>query len=348
MHPGAGWSPRGSFPTCAVRRQMTRKGVAIAIAVMTVLSGLTLVAVAPRASATVAAAGPSAAVPLGPDLAPAVAPPDMGWQTPAPLESQTTATANLAGVALSSDGTGMIVWQKSGARNTLMATHFIPNGGGDGGTDWQVPMQVSNSVNDIGYTYNGAVAMDASGDAMAVYYSWNDTHGYTAFAALYKAAVGWQAPVAIDQPYDWSFNPVVSMNAAGKAVAVWEVWNGAYYSIFANRFIPGTGWGTAQAIESTANYSVSPTVAVDGAGNAIATWYEEDGSTYHVYAAQFSTTLGWLPPFSVETSANWAIYPSVAMDAGGNGVVTWIEYRRAVRACGRSCTTAPPAGLPRR
>ncbi|MGP8110289.1 MAG: Ig-like domain-containing protein [Thermoplasmata archaeon] len=305
---------------------MNRKGVAVAIAVMTVLSGLTLLAGAPRALAPAATPGPTAAVPLMAGPAPAVAPPDMGWQTPAALESQTSATANLAGVALSSDGTGMIVWQKSGVRNTLMATHFIPNGGGDGGTDWQVPVQVSNSLNDIGYTSNGAVAMDAFGDAMAVYYSWNDTHGYTAFAALYKAGVGWQAPVAIDQPYDWSFNPVVSMNAAGKAVAVWEVWNGAYYSIFANRFAPATGWGTAQAIETTANYSVSPTVAVDGAGNAIATWYAEDGSTYHVYAAQFSTTLGWLPPFIVETSANWAVYPSVAMDAGGNGVVTWIEY----------------------
>jgi len=296
----------------------------VAIAVMTVLSGLTLFAVAPRAPAT--AHGSMTAAPSAAALTPVAASPDMGWQPPVALESQTSTYANLAGIALSTDGTGMIVWQKGGVRGTLMATQFLPSGGGDGGTDWRVPVQISNSQNDIGYAYNGAVAMDGAGGAMAVYYTWSDLHGYTIYAAHYKGGVGWQAPVPIDQPYDYSYSPVVAMNHGGVAFVVWEVWNGAYYSIFANRYLPGTGWGTALAIESTANYSYSPRVAVDAAGNAIATWYANDGGTLHVYGARFSTTVGWLAPFNLETSTNYAFYPSVAMDSKGNGIVAWIEF----------------------
>jgi len=242
------------------------------------------------------------------------------------LEAQTATNANLAGLALSSDGTGMVVWQRGGERATLMATHFLPRGGGDAGTNWQVPVQISNSLNDVGYSYGGAVAMDSAGDAMATYYTWSDIHGYTVYAALYKAGVGWEAPVAIDQPYDYSYNPVVAMNSAGDAFVVWQVWNGAYYSIFANRYVAGTGWGTAQAIESTSNNSYDATVAIDGAGNALATWYEYDGGNLHVYAARFNTTLGWLVPLNIETTSFFAFYPSVAMDAQGNGVATWIEW----------------------
>ncbi|HEV2429632.1 MAG TPA: hypothetical protein VGV64_07310 [Thermoplasmata archaeon] len=235
-------------------------------------------------------------------------------------------SANLAGVALSADGTGMIVWQRGGARNVLMATHFLPNGRGDGGTNWQVPQMVSNSPNDMGYTVHGAVAMDATGDAMAVYYTFAEIHGYAVYAALYRSGVGWQTPVAVDQPYDYSYSPVVAMNGAGDAFAVWQVWNGNHYAMFANRYLPTSGWGTAQAIESSLNNTYSPEIAVDGSGNAIATWYEYDGSTDHVYAARFSTSTGWLAPLMLQTSTNYAVYPTVALDAAGNGVVAWLEY----------------------
>jgi len=305
---------------------MVGKGVVVAIAIVIVLTGLILPVGSSKASGPSAAPSSTMVAPLLAGHAASPALPDQGWQPPVALESQTTSNANLAGIALSPDGTGMIVWQRGGAYATLMATHFVQNGGGDGGSDWQVPVQISNSYNDIGYAYHGAVAMDNAGDAMAVYYTWNNAHGYTIYAAYYHAGAGWQAPVAIDQPYDYSYYPVVAMNGAGDAMVVWQVWTGSYYVVFANRYVPGTGWGTAQAISSTTNYSYAPTVAVDGTGNAIATWYEWDGSNYHVYGALFSTVSGWLAPLQLETSTNYAVNPTVAMDTSGNGIVAWVEF----------------------
>jgi Glucodextranase, domain B len=305
---------------------MARIGIVVGIVFVMVFTGLFVPAHIPKASAPRAAAIPTNLALPASGPTPAVTPPDQGWQSPSALEDQTTSNANLAGVALSAAGTGFVVWQRGGQRNVLMATHFLPGGKGDGGSNWQVPVPVSNSYNDIGYAYHGAVATDAAGDAMAVYYTWNDTHGYTAFAAFYQVGVGWHTPVAIDQPYDWSFYPVVAMNAAGVTFVIWQVWNGAWYSMWANRYVPGTGWGTATLIEPTSNNTWGQDIAVDGAGNAIATWYQQDGSTYHVYGALFSHSVGWLSPILLETTTNWAAYPSVAMDSLGNGFVTWVEW----------------------
>jgi len=306
---------------------MNVKGLALGLAAVTVLSGLFVVAGASPAARFHPGTPPTATIPGSVPARPALAVPDLGWQTPVPLETQTSFSANLAGVALSADGSGMVVWERGGTRTTLMATHFLPNGGGDAGTNWQVPVQISNGENSIGYTYNGAVGMDAAGDAMAVYYAWNgDGHGYTVYAAYYDHGVGWQSPIAIDQPYDWSYSPFVAVNAFGDAAVVWQVWTGSTYEIYSNHYVPGTGWATASFISASTNYSYGPSVAIDGSGNAIATWYQYDGGTYHVYVTRFSTTLGWSAPLLAGTSANYSVYPSVAMDPEGNGIVSWIEW----------------------
>jgi Glucodextranase, domain B len=305
---------------------MSAKWVAVVIAVVTVVSGFALLSGAPRQVEPGPVLGPEAPVHLPVAPTPDLLSPDLGWQSPAPLETLTSTSSNLAGIALSANGSGMVVWQRGGARSELMATRFVPNGGGDGGTNWQVPVQVSNGENGISYSYGHAVAMDAAGDAMATYYAWNETHGYTVYAAHYVVGVGWAPAVAIDQGYDYSLSPVVAMNGAGVAFVVWEVYTGPTYTIFANRYVPGTGWATAQSLETTTNYSYAPDVAVDGAGNAIATWEESDGGTLHIYGARFSTTLGWLAPLNLETGTNYSFYPSVAMDSAGNGVVAWVEF----------------------
>ncbi len=303
------------------------KGLAVGLAVVTVLSALFVVAGAPS-SARPPVALPSVDRPeaIAP-VQPAIASPDLGWQTPVPLETQTPSSANLAGIAQSADGTGMIVWQREGALDTLMATHFLPNSAGDAGTDWQVPVQISTGENSIGYTYNGAVGMDSAGDAMAVYYEWNgDGHGYTIYAVYFEHGVGWKTPVAIDQSFGDSYDPVVAMNAFGDAVVVWYVWTGSTYSVYSNHYVPGSGWATAVEVSATTNYSYDPTVAIDGSGNAIAAWVQNDGGNLHVYAARYATTSGWGAPLLAETSTDYAYGAEVAMDPEGNGIVAWEEY----------------------
>lgn len=289
---------------------MASRGIAgvFVLVIMTMAFGV-LVTV-PRASASPAPQTPTAPA----------ATTDLGWTPPTPLEAQSISNANLGGVALGGDGNGTVVWEKDGPRNTIMATRFMP-GRGDAGTDWVVPVIISTGDCN---NFAPAVAMDGAGRAMAV---WYDNCNYAIHASLFQPGVGWSVPVGIDQPYWLSFSPQVAMNSAGVAFVTWEAWDGARDRVLANRYVPGTGWGTATLLDSTTNATYSANVAVDGAGDAIVTWYRWDGTIYHVLAARFdATTAGWGTPAILETPTNWAVYPTVSMDRLGNGIVAWIEW----------------------
>src|SRR6266545_6203015 len=143
---------------------MFSRGIPGGLMLVIVLTAFAVIGV-PR---TGAAPVPAAPTLVAPAPQPTTSAPDMGWQPPTPLVAKPPTDAWVGGVALSGDGTGMILWRKGGVRQTVWATHFIPNGGGDAGTTWQVPTQVSNSQYDAYLTAPSAIAMDATGDAMAV------------------------------------------------------------------------------------------------------------------------------------------------------------------------------------
>jgi len=53
------------------------------------------------------------------------------------------------------------------------------------------------------------------------------------------------------------------------------VWQGGDGRPWANRYVAGSGWGTAQVIKANAGRSTPPAIAFDPAGNAVAVWREE-------------------------------------------------------------------------
>ena len=82
--------------------------------------------------------------------------------------------------------------------------------------------------------------------------------------------------------------PQVAVDGSGNAIAVWGQSDGTRYNIWANRYVVGTGWGTAGLIETNnAGDAGYPQVAVDGSGNAIAVWGQYDGTRYNIWANSF-------------------------------------------------------------
>lgn len=75
------------------------------------------------------------------------------------------------------------------------------------------------------------------------------------------------------------------MDATGSAVAVWSQSDGTRGTILSNRYTPSGGWGTAKLIEADNAGGVdSPQVAMDGSGNAIAVWSQDDGTWNSIYS----------------------------------------------------------------
>src|SRR5262249_19213940 len=75
-------------------------------------------------------------------------------------------------------------------------------------------------------------------------------------------------------------NEQVKFDSHGNAIAVWYTSDRAgNQSIYANRYTAGSGWGTAQAIESqdkAASSKDDPRIAIDANGNAIVVWTQYD------------------------------------------------------------------------
>ena len=96
--------------------------------------------------------------------------------------------------------------------------------------------------------------------------------------------------------------PVVSADALGNAIVVWEQWDGYRHSIWSNRYVYLEGWGPAERLDSTmVENALTPHVDTDGSGNAVAVWQQYDGVRYNIWSNRYVVGEGWGTPQTIET-----------------------------------------------
>ena len=139
---------------------------------------------------------------------------------------------------------------------------------------------------DVGVAGSPQVAVDGSGNALAVWYQFDGTRN-NIWANRYIAGTGWGTATLIETYAGNATSPQVAVDGSGNALAVWRQYDGTQFSIWANRYTAGTGWGTATLIETDAGFAGSPQVAVDGSGNALAVWSQSDGTRDNIWANRF-------------------------------------------------------------
>ena len=190
-------------------------------------------------------------------------------------------------------------------------------------------MLLENGAGDAG---NPQVAMDGGGNAIVVF--WQHEGGRINIVAnRYVNGAGWGTAAAIeaDGTGDTSA-PQIAMDAAGNATVVWA-WATASgppytFSVWANRYTAGSGWGSAGPIDSlnTSTPNSAPHVALDGAGNAVAVWHRPDGSWDSIWSSRYVAGIGWGAPALIETdNTNSARDARVAFDTNGNAMAVWIQ-----------------------
>ena len=168
------------------------------------------------------------------------------------------------------------------------------------------------------------VAVDSVGNVIAV---WNmgGLRG-DIWTNRYAAGESWGEPELIEFNNDGTARQAhVAMTPDGRAVAVWTQSDGNRDNIWANRFTPQMGWGSAELIETDdAGDAETPRVAVDPSGNAIAVWAQSDTSETSIWANRFTPQMGWGNAQLIELRASGvALVPQVAMDFDGNAVAVW-------------------------
>ncbi len=245
----------------------------------------------------------------------------VGWGIPTLIEVDNTGDALYPQVAVDGSGNAIAVWyQHDGTRNNIWSNRYVA------GVGWGTAELIE--TDDSGHAYRPQVAFDGSGNAMAVWEHFDFTRS-SIWSNRYVVGTGWGTAELIEtENLGDALFPQVAVDGSGDATAVWQQLDGVRYNIISNRYVVGTGWGTATLIETENLGSAStPQVAVDGSGYAMAVWYQSDGARNNVWSNRYVVGTGWGTATLIETddSGN-AIIPHVAVDGSGDAMAVWCQW----------------------
>lgn len=225
-------------------------------------------------------------------------------------------------IAMSSSGNAIVVG-RSGSNNELWASHYTP------GSGWSTATSIE-TVGGGGATFH-QLAIDKDGNGMLVWESYVGVE-ISIWAKYYTAGVGWGTSGAIENDAGTAYVPQVAFDSTGNAIAVWRWYfdDGTTfpkYNIWANRYVKGTGWGTATLVEPNDNNgdAYPPQLGMDADGNAIVVWNQSDGDSY-IWANRYTAGVGWGTPEIIDKDKSTDHNPDVAVDHDGNAIAVWQQY----------------------
>ncbi|MEH2081064.1 MAG: putative Ig domain-containing protein [Nostoc sp.] len=237
-------------------------------------------------------------------------------------------------IAMDADGDLVISWTsygQDGSGDGIYAQRYNNAGVAQGG-EFQVNTHADN------FQYNPTVAMDADGDFVISWTSYNqDGYGNGIYAQRYNhagQAQGGEFQVNSDIDYDQT-NSTIAIDADGDFVISWQSYNyidGYGFEIYAQRY---NSFGVAQGSNFKVNTKkdkdqVNPTVAIDTGGDFVISWqsYGQDRSSKEIYAQRYNSAgVAIGSEFQVNTNTdNDQVNPTVAVDTYGNFVISWQSY----------------------
>src|SRR5205823_9214192 len=132
------------------------------------------------------------------------------------------------------------------------------------------------------------IVMDSRGNGVAIWTQWHGS-SWGVWATRYGSVIGWEDPTPIGTSSTQGGDPRIAIDSQGNAIAVWVQGAppGVTWSIWANRYVFGTGWSVASAIEAGSDAALTPEIAMDSEGNAIAVWIEESATNVSIWTNRY-------------------------------------------------------------
>jgi hypothetical protein len=211
--------------------------------------------------------------------------PVSGWGTEASIESTDAGDALFPQLSVNPDGNAMVLWREDDGAGplpkNLYSNYYTPTGG------WEPEVLVETGSGDIGQYQ---AALDINGNTLA---SWTQSDGtnINAYANHYVAGSGWEGAELIEHD-DFGdvlfYPPAIVLDDNGNGIVGWTQDDGTpRFNVLVNRYIAGSGWGTAQSIETGSINDIAPAIAMDHNGRAIAVWVQDDGIQGDMVANRF-------------------------------------------------------------
>jgi hypothetical protein len=250
--------------------------------------------------------------------------PTEGWATAQPLGSVSRQgdDRNLQLASFGNPSVTVAVWENHGV---LTARWESPRG-------WLPVQRIDlGSATDT----RPRIGSDRSGGTIAVWQQTTDREHYDVWWNRYTPGVGWDTARPLEHSNRSATEPRIGADARGNAIAVWCEQEESRRSIWSSRYQVANGWTEPVRIEGVDfGDASSPSIAVDGHGNAIAAWAVSQMGTPdfplldQTAVSRFLVAGGWQPArLASERIDLHVVKPVVAMSDDGRGLVVWRGHR---------------------
>ena len=202
---------------------------------------------------------------------------------------------------------------------SVWANRYTPSGG------WGTAEAIGTDT--VATAQFPRMAMDPNGNATVVWHVvWpaDDKRPERIWANRYTPGEGWGISEAIETDpgvYAACAWPQVAVDSDGNAIAMWTNQQ-VPRILWANRYTPSGGWGTAQMIETDDTVDASsPILAMDPAGNAVVMFFDGRSPTRQPWSIHYTPSGGWEAPVPLNgfVGVPW----NVVMGANGNAIAIW-------------------------
>jgi hypothetical protein len=280
-----------------------------------------------------------------------------GWTAPVRLGGE----ASQAGVALLGDGGAAAVWQSEsetapgiyGAIRTggswtaalmLASTAFEPAIaplGGDRGAIavWTGRRGVEaaiarptggwtrlSAIPRTGHAFAPRVAADAAGRVTVVWEQPGPRRS-TIDVATRAPGGGWSAVRRLSRPGRPAEVDHVAVDATGAAVAIWRRDDGAHSVVQAATRAGATArWSVPVDLSAAGENAISPAVAIDPDGEAVAVWQRFDGAHQIAQASTHRAGGRWTRPVDLSAGGRNVEEARVAISPAGEAIAIWERF----------------------
>jgi len=238
-------------------------------------------------------------------------------------------------IAVSANGDAMAVWESI---RVIGIAHDVYYSRYTAGSGWSAPAIIPRMTPGDAFgdnSRNPNVAIDANGNAIAVWRGPASGEGFDVYASRHTVGSGWSPRERLHVKHpDFIEGPSaaeIEMDGNGNAIVVWSGAFGVQY----NRYVVGVGWGdpAVHRLINTFGSTIDsePALGVNSSGDAVAVWQERPSlmGERHLWSSRYSVATGtWGTPQVVDP-INGAIPQfanNVVLDVGGNATATWTRY----------------------
>jgi len=180
------------------------------------------------------------------------------------------------------------------------------------GVGWANAQRIES--NNLGDAYDPQVAIDPSGNAIAVWCEWEwEIPRCNIWSNRYTAGVGWATALLIETDNSGdAFNSQVAVDPSGDMIAVWNHWDGTRDNIWSNRYVKPDTIPPALTLSSPADGSITDTSVVMVSGTT------EPGSILSVNGLTVSVTANGSFSCAIDLFDGPNTIDAIAMDGWGN------------------------------